>query len=231
MSFRPVTVYAVACEARGCDRTVQFYDYDADKHYELQLDQPEMSAGLRREIADQGWIVSGRVLCPADAKSATDTAVERMEIELTHEPLFNIQQDTKAGDNTMKALTVRQPWAGAIAHQTKRVENRTWQLPAKQEGARILIHAGAQRDRDAQVHGDHLDVYSAVVAIATITGCHWSDDGQCCGSWGDAMAYHWTLNDVTALPEPVPAKGALGFWTPSEEIANAALRQNPGVAR
>ncbi|MYS74478.1 ASCH domain-containing protein [Streptomyces sp. SID5926] len=130
----------------------------------------------------------------------------------------------------MKALTIRQPWAGAIAHQSKRVENRSWKLPAKYEGARILIHAGAQPDRDAQVHGEHLDVYSAIVAVATITGCHWSDGWQCCGAWGFARTYHWTLTDVAALPEPVPAKGALGFWTVDDDTVNAALRQNTGVA-
>lgn len=46
--------------------------------------------------------------------------------------------------HTIRALTIRQPWAGAIAHQTKRVENRSWKLPAKHHGARILIHAGKQ---------------------------------------------------------------------------------------
>lgn len=130
----------------------------------------------------------------------------------------------------MKSLTVRQPWAGAIAHQAKRVENRTWQLPSKYWGARILIHAGAQRDRFAVVYGDNLDVYSAVVAVATVTGCHYSEDGSCCGPWGEENVYHWTLADVTALPEPVPAKGALGFWTPGEDTVNAALRQETGVA-
>jgi len=92
MSYRPITVYAVACDARGCDRTVEFYDYDADQQYQMRLDKPEMSAGIRREIAEQGWIISGRTLCPDDAQTATDTAMERMEIELTHEPLFDIQQ-------------------------------------------------------------------------------------------------------------------------------------------
>lgn len=131
----------------------------------------------------------------------------------------------------MKALTVRQPWAGAIAHQTKRVENRTWKLPAKHEGARILIHAGAERDKWAVVYGDHLDVYSAIVAVATVTGCHYSEDGHCCGPWGEENVYHWTLTDVIALPEPVlGVSGALGFWTPDEETVNAALRQDTGVA-
>lgn len=130
----------------------------------------------------------------------------------------------------MRALTIRQPWAGAIVHQTKRVENRTWKLPAAHHGTRILIHAGAQPDKNAVVYGPNLDVYSAIIGVATVTGFHWSDDGMCCGPWGFENAYHWTLADATALPEPIPAKGALGFWTPSEDIVNAALRQDTAVA-
>ncbi|HEY6117669.1 MAG TPA: hypothetical protein VI172_17075 [Candidatus Dormibacteraeota bacterium] len=125
----------------------------------------------------------------------------------------------------LRALTIRQPWAGAIAHQTKRVENRTWKLPAKHEGARILIHAGAQRDKWAVVYGEHLDVYGAVVAVATITGCHWSDDGTCCGPWGQDGVYHWTLDDVIALNEPIPAKGRLGIWTPDSDLLTAVVAQ------
>lgn len=125
----------------------------------------------------------------------------------------------------MRALTIRQPWAGAIAHQTKRVENRSWKLPAKHEGARILIHAGAQLDHDAQVYGPGLGVYGAVVAVATITDCHWAEEGTCCGPWGFARAYHWTLADVVALAQPVPAKGALGFWTVPDDVLAAVQRQ------
>jgi hypothetical protein len=132
---------------------------------------------------------------------------------------------------THRALTIRQPWAGAIAHQTKRVENRSWKLPAKHHGARILVHAGAQPDRSAQVYGDHLDVYSAVVAVATITGCHWSDEWQCCGYWAFEHAYHWTLDDVVALPDPVPARGALGFWTPGDDVLAAVESQLKAVVR
>lgn len=101
MGYRPITVYAVACDARGCTRTVDFYDYDADQQYEMRLDKPEMTTRTRREIAELGWIVSGRVLCPADAREATNTAVDRMEIELTHEPLFDLQQDdARTGDGS-----------------------------------------------------------------------------------------------------------------------------------
>ncbi|QLJ06797.1 hypothetical protein HZZ00_37855 (plasmid) [Streptomyces sp. NEAU-sy36] len=127
--------------------------------------------------------------------------------------------------NSLRALTIRQPWAGAIAHQTKRVENRSWKLPAKYEGARILIHAGAQLDPAARVYGPNLGVYGAVVAVATLSGSHWSDDGTCCGPWGFAQSYHWTLADVVALDEPVPAKGRLGIWAPDGELVASVTEQ------
>lgn len=125
-----------------------------------------------------------------------------------------------------RALTVRQPWAGAIVHQTKRVENRTWKLPAALTGARVLIHAAKAPDRDAVVYGPDLDVYGAIVGAATITGCHYDSGRQpCCSEWAFTGTYHWELNDVIALPEPVPAKGALSFWTPDEDVQAAVRRQ------
>ncbi|WP_093803978.1 ASCH domain-containing protein [Streptomyces sp. Wb2n-11] len=124
-----------------------------------------------------------------------------------------------------RALTIRQPWAGAIVHLTKRVENRTWKLPAKQHGARILIHAGAQLDPNATIYGPNLGVYGAIIGTATLTDCHWSDDGQCCGPWGFENAYHWTLDNVTALAVPVPCKGALSFWTPPADVLHAIHQQ------
>ncbi|WP_405769228.1 ASCH domain-containing protein [Actinacidiphila glaucinigra] len=130
----------------------------------------------------------------------------------------------------VRALTVRQPWAGAIAHQTKRVENRTWKLPAKYEGARLLIHAGAQLDRGARLYGPHLGVYGAVVAVATLTGCHWAEDTRLCSPWSQDGTYHWTLDDVVALPEPVPAKGRLGLWIPSPDLLAAVNAQLPAPA-
>ncbi|MFD6149422.1 hypothetical protein [Streptomyces sp. NPDC060243] len=142
----------------------------------------------------------------------------------------------------MRALTIRQPWAGAITHLDKRVENRSWKLPAKHHGARILIHAAATtyaalgRIHILNLTGDEPenqwpDDRGAIIAAATLTGCHWSsDDGTCCGPWGFENAYHWTLTDVIALPEPVPAKGALGFWTPSPDALAAVTPQTKETA-
>ena len=43
----------------------------------------------------------------------------------------------------MKALTIRQPWADAIVHGTKRTENRTWKTTHR---GPVLIHAGVAYD-------------------------------------------------------------------------------------
>ncbi|MFE6869585.1 hypothetical protein ACFVFS_23910 [Kitasatospora sp. NPDC057692] len=50
----------------------------------------------------------------------------------------------------------------------------------------------------------------ALVAIATITDCH--RDIGCCRPWGLPGLWHWTLADVQALPDPIPAAGRLGLW-------------------
>lgn len=131
----------------------------------------------------------------------------------------------------MKALTIRQPWAAAIAHGTKRTENRSWPAPAKHLGTRILIHAAAAEDRVLRSSNDvpseltdgigvWPDTRSAIVAVATLTGCHF-DEG-CCQPWGMDGYFHWELADVTAFATPIPAKGALGFWTPKLDLPSLA---------
>ena len=101
------------------------------------------------------------------------------------------------------ALTLRQPWAFAVAHGGKRVENRSWQCPLWL--TELAIHAGARSgwDDDGEFsplvvrawrqhiaalppmnaalpyprrESLHMD-FGAVVAVARVTSCHL--DGQC----------------------------------------------------
>src|SRR5690606_24881415 len=113
------------------------------------------------------------------------------------------------GEHAMKALTIRQPWAAAIVHGTKRTENRSWPAPAKHLGTRILIHAAASNDRTPRPSNEvpaeltrgmsvWPDTRSAIVAIATLDSCHF--DAGCCTPWGMSGYFHWTLPDVAALP-------------------------------
>ena len=46
----------------------------------------------------------------------------------------------------MRALTVKRPWAQAIAAGLKTIENRSWRPPDAFIGERIAIHAGAAWD-------------------------------------------------------------------------------------
>ncbi len=47
----------------------------------------------------------------------------------------------------MKALSIKQPWAWAIIHAGKRVENRDWPYPPKHRGP-LLIHASKTFDHE-----------------------------------------------------------------------------------
>lgn len=49
----------------------------------------------------------------------------------------------------MKALTLWQPWATAVAHLGKQVENRTWAPPSGLIGKPLAIHAGKRVDKES----------------------------------------------------------------------------------
>ena len=121
---------------------------------------------------------------------------------------------------TIRALTVRQPWAGAIAHHGKTVENRSW--PTRWRGT-LFIHAAKTATPGLNLITNTLD-RSAIVAVATLVDCH-ADDGKCT-PWAnhpDPAAWHWLLADVRTLSQPIACKGALGLWIPTPEIVEAVL--------
>lgn len=127
----------------------------------------------------------------------------------------------------MRALTVRQPWAAAIAHGPKRIENRTKPTPRKHLGTAILIHAGAAEDDNplpAHMIRQWPRHYRAVIAVATLASCH-QDDG-CCRPWGFPDTWHWVLENVRPLQHPPrPVRGQLGLWTVDDEVLSAVQRQ------
>lgn len=121
-------------------------------------------------------------------------------------------------------LTLRQPWASAIAYGTKRIENRAW--PTDHRGL-ILIHAGRTLDpnaHDAPLARPFLRrpyPKGAIVAVARLDGCH-TDDGWCT-LWSKPGHYHWRLSTVTPLAAPLPCPGARGLWTPPAALLASSL--------
>lgn len=153
----------------------------------------------------------------------------------------------------MKALTLKQPWAWAVAHAGKDVENRSWKPPESVIGQRIAIHAGKAWDQDGdsvlchlvECAGGHDNLpRGAIIAVATVAG--WVTDGNIyktrmfAGNYLNAAplavkkarqsrwftgSYGWILTDVIPLPEPIACKGNQGLWTVPVEIEADIDRQ------
>jgi hypothetical protein len=157
-------------------------------------------------------------------------------------------------------LTIRQPWQWAIEHGGKPVENRSWRMGYR---GPLWLHAGARSrwDRDGEfsplvrqawnawvrmrpdaacllggpVRICHLIRFSAVSALARVTGCHHASDcadsvaafggADLCDPWAADGQFHIELRDVRLLPEPVPCRGALGLWRLPEDVEKAARAQ------
>lgn len=143
----------------------------------------------------------------------------------------------------MRALTVRQPYADAIAFGTKRIENRTKPLPAKYIGVPVALHAGKDLHASgitavdlSKVTGDRIhewqDTRSAILAVVRFKGSHrCADVHWCCRPWGQVETtahpevWHWEIDEVIRLDEPVPTSGALSFWTVPDDVLAAVQRQ------
>ena len=132
-----------------------------------------------------------------------------------------------------RALTLKNPWPFAITDLGKRVENRTWDAPPFVDT--LFIHSGKGWDKNlpTRIFGgaDANAPRSAIVAIAQLAYCCDASVGRdrvvcACGEWAAAGQYHWRLADeLTVLASPVPCRGALGLWRPSDDVLNAIRGQ------
>lgn len=133
----------------------------------------------------------------------------------------------------MKALTVRQPWAWAIACGGKDVENRSWSTSHR---GVLAIHAASRwAPEEASVEmARRTGAYivraplSAVIAVAELVHvCRPS--GECgCGQWAIGGQVHWRLASPRPLAEPVPCNGRPGLWDLPDDV-EAAVRDRLAV--
>lgn len=109
----------------------------------------------------------------------------------------------------MKILSVQQPWAWALIHGPKRIENRTW--PTSYRGP-LLIHAGKSRQRlgdegDAFRTPQGLD-FGAVIGVVDLADCVPYHDA-CRQDFAEGP-WCW----ITANPRPISPilwRGSLGI--------------------
>jgi hypothetical protein len=145
---------------------------------------------------------------------------------------------------TLRALTVRHPWALAIALGIKDVENRDAPAVAGSArnlaGQRIAIHASKAvptvptsqivgtlaavqmaRALCGNTEEEQLRTAGHIIATAVIDRVIFTSDGDPLNRspWRTADRFAIVLRDVVRLREPVEAKGALGFWRVPEDVA------------
>ena len=148
----------------------------------------------------------------------------------------------------MKAISLWQPWASAVAIGAKNYETRSWRTSFR---GTLAIHAAKKRSPAGKVF---FTQHHAVFARA---GIHYFEDlsfgcvlltcqlGDCVatevlrgsisdtelafGDYSDGR-FAWRLVDVQRLATPVPARGAQGFWRwDANALRSSASRQGRGM--
>ncbi|MEV5242617.1 hypothetical protein AB0K89_26450 [Streptomyces cinnamoneus] len=131
----------------------------------------------------------------------------------------------------IRGISIRQPYAACILAGDKTIENRS--RPWSWRG--WLLHASQQIDRPAlrlpliarTIRSRELPT-GAVIGVARLTGCHQDADGSPpCTEWAQPGAWHLEVSDVQALALPIPARGQLGPWRPTEDLVAQVLQQLP----
>jgi hypothetical protein len=125
----------------------------------------------------------------------------------------------------MKALSVRQPWAGLIAGGFKTIETRTWQTHYRGE---LLICASQTRVKNISLHHYRDPLCYALgstVCVVNLVDCvpmelkH--EEAAMCRIYPGAWA--WILEDVQKVKQ-IPVKGQLSIYElPHLAIENLRL--------
>jgi len=131
----------------------------------------------------------------------------------------------------MRAISLWQPWATAIAVGTKRVETRHW---STNYTGPLAIHAAKRWGPDERNFASMEQMMGrlpkeiplgAIVATCTLMGCRRTEDVEhqitaierIYGNYTPGR-FAWFLTDIVALPEPIPFKGAQGFFNVPDEL-------------
>jgi hypothetical protein len=126
----------------------------------------------------------------------------------------------------MRILTVKNPWAYALAAGWKDVENRSWWTGHRTTdlSSAVAIHAGLDVDMDWESiypAGAPRPPYTlalprgAIIAVADLTDVvtdstsPWAQEGQ----------WHWTFANARTLTEPIPYTGGLGLRHLDDDVA------------
>ena len=93
-------------------------------------------------------------------------------------------------------ISIRQPWAWAILHAGKDVENRNWRFNRELIGKQVLLHSSRQVDVDAVGMLRHAGfavpddlLCGGIVGLMDFGGITRTSSSR----WAEAGAWHWEI--------------------------------------
>ncbi len=142
----------------------------------------------------------------------------------------------------MKAISLWQPWASLMAFREKKNETRSW--PTKYRGP-LAIHATASMNKESRIICNTDSKFISALAENGIGSWKELPFGAVLGHCNliDCIPVHeyldthsikykeyhfgdyrmgrfvWVTRDFVKYEEPIPAKGAQGFWNWDEKAA------------
>lgn len=124
--------------------------------------------------------------------------------------------------DSMKVLSIKNPWASLIINGYKKYEFRSWKTKYR---GKVMIHASITPDKKAIDKFDNFDLNyknSYIIGEVEIIDCIevtkefenklMKENGQVYGMTVGRGGYAWKLENVIKYENPIPAKGKLGLW-------------------
>src|SRR5687767_9679559 len=129
----------------------------------------------------------------------------------------------------MKAISIQQPWAWAILHAGKDIENRSWTTSFR---GRIAVHATRLQPRWKLPPGVRPPREGELVLGAILGTVELVDVVRESRSPWFIGPYGFVLRNPRPLPQPIPCRGNLRLWTlpPELEQAFQEAKVEPGNA-
>lgn len=123
----------------------------------------------------------------------------------------------------MRILTVRQPWAWAIIHGQKDVENRSWLTTYR---GPVAIHAGQAIDPDGFYAEPMITAgarsarmrFGVILGVVDLVEAHHHEAGCCSSPWAQPGEVHLRIGNPRPLAQPVPMRGALGLRGLADDV-------------
>jgi hypothetical protein len=200
------------CRVSNCVKVIA--DETGPAHLELVTQRENMRRGIKGELTTH---------CPwghpyDEANTYVDKNGHR-NCRACYKRKNHIAYARRTGES-LKVLTVRQPWASLIVAGIKDVENRSW---ATHRRGLLAIHAGKSIDRGAPA-----ELFEMVedCPLGALVGSVSLDDIQTDSPsrWAQPGSFHWCVSGAQRI-EPVPMVGHLGLWDLPEEYCGSLAVQ------